>query len=44
MERAAIRLIRAVSQMAFLIGAAVLVGCNTVPYEKGAIWCNEPLK
>lgn len=22
----------------------VLGGCSTVPYEKGAIWCNEPLK
>ena len=44
MERAAIRLIHAVSQMALLIGAAVLAGCNTVPYEKGAIWCNEPLR
>lgn len=23
---------------------ALLAGCNTVPFEKGAIWCNEPLK
>jgi Lipase (class 3) len=25
-------------------GLALLGGCNTVPFEKGAIWCNEPLK
>ena len=26
------------------VGFALLSGCNTVPFEKGAIWCNEPLK
>lgn len=26
------------------LGLALLGGCNTVPFEKGAIWCNEPLK
>lgn len=24
--------------------AVLLAACNTVPYEKGALWCNEPLK
>lgn len=26
------------------LSVVLLGGCSTVPYEKGAIWCNEPLK
>lgn len=27
----------------FFLALAVLSGCSTLSYEKGAIWCNEPL-
>ncbi|MCG7870392.1 MAG: hypothetical protein JAY74_28985 [Candidatus Thiodiazotropha taylori] len=30
--------------LACLLALHLLSGCSTVPYEKGAIWCNEPLE
>ena len=31
------------SLTACLVACMTLSGCKTLPYEKGAIWCNEPL-
>ena len=44
MARLVTRSVRALAALVLIAGSAFLAGCNTVPYEKGALWCNEPLK